>query len=368
MNYSFISLRPIAAATLALIACSGAAQAQVTVYGRANVDFEQISLSGTEAADAFEGNERVSSNSSRFGIRASKEFEGLKVFAQLETGVSWDAGGDTIASRDTFVGLEGSWGKLRVGKMDTPFKGLGGLTDRFKGTGIQDDGNIGALGGSGNGFSRRQKNALRLDSPDFGGATFALQYGLENEDAGASAQKKVLTLGANYAVGGLKLGAAYETHENFTEGETDWAWRAGANYGLPFVNVGIGLSHLNYSTAVGSVKRDYATVTAAVPVGNGAIAARYGRAGKVGGSAPAGTSVSGSDGVAIVVGGESGATQMTLGYEHNLFKGAQLYAYWTRIQNQANANYRFGVNALNVAAADAGADATGIVLGMLYDF
>jgi predicted porin len=359
-------LRPLSLCTLALVA--GGAQAQVTLYGRANIDFEKISIGGTAASDAFGSNQRVSSNSSRFGLRAAKDFEGLKVFAQVETGVSWDAGGDTIAGRDTFAGLEGGWGKLRLGKMDTPFKELGGLTDRFKGTGIQDDGSIAGLGGSGNGFARRQNNSLRYDSPEFGGFKLSAQYGVENEDTGTGTQKKVLELGGEFAHDALKAGAVIAQHRNFTAGKTDTAYRLGVNYDFKVVNIGAGFNQLRYDLANGTARRSYATVTAGVPIGNGAINLRYGKAGNVSGSAPAGTTVAGADGANLVVGPDSGARQFTLGYEHNLFKGAQLYAYWTKVSNEANANYRFGVNALNVAAADKGASPSGFVVGMVYDF
>ena len=356
-------------AALALALCAAGAQAQLTIYGRANIDFEKTKLGGTPAAEAFSGNQRISSNSSRLGFRASKDFEGLKVFAQLETGVSWDAGGDTLATRDTFAGIEGAWGKLRLGKMDTPVKELGGLTDRFKGTGLQDDGSIAALGGSGNGFSRRQNNSLRLDSPEFGGVRLALQYGLDNEDVGSATQKRVLSLGGMFNAGALKAGAAYETHRNFhAAGTSDSAWRIGAHYDFGFVNVGAGFNELRYELPVGTAKRKYGAVSVGVPIGNGAFSLRFGKAGAVSGSAPVGTTVAGADGAALYVGPDSGARQMTFGYEHNLFKGAQAYAYWTKISNQANANYRFGVNPLNVAAADRGADPAGLVIGMLYDF
>lgn len=356
--------------TLALAAAAAGAQAQqVTLYGRANVDFEKTDLSGTPAADAFGGNQRLSSNSSRFGIRAAKDFEGLKVFAQMEAGVSWDAGGDTLASRDTFVGLEGAFGKLRLGKMDTPMKDLGGYTDRFKGTGIQDDGSIALLGGSANGFGRRQNNSVRYDSPNFGGFEASVQYGLDTEDKPSSEQKKLLSLNGQYRLSQLKLALAYEQHRNFnTPGLKDDAWRAAVFYDFGFANIGAGANRVSYELASGSVRRSYAAVSVGVPVGKGAINVRYGKAGSVSGSAPEGTTVAGADGATLFRGADSGAQQYTIGYEHDLFKGAQAYVYWTKIANQANANYRFGVNPLNLPAADRGADPSGIAIGLLYDF
>lgn len=358
----------LAAAALAL-GFSAQAQVQATLYGRANLDFEKTKLGGTPASDAFSGNQRVSSNSSRFGLRASAGVEGLTVFAQLESGVSWDAGGDALAGRDTFAGIEGRFGKFRIGKMDTPMKDMGGYTDRFKGTGIQDDGSIAVLGGSGSGFGRRQNNSLRYDTPDLSGFGASVQYGLETEDKSSSEQKKVLSLSVGYKVARLKTAMAYEQHRNFNEvGQNDNAWRIGATYDFGFVNVGAGFNKLNYKLAAGTLSRKYAALSASVPVGDGAVNLRASKAGGVSGSAPGGTTITGADGAQLYQGGESGARYYTLGYEHNLFKGAQAYAYWTKVANQANANYRFGVNPLNLAAADRGADPSGIVFGLLYDF
>jgi predicted porin len=331
-----------------------------------------VTCACTPASDEFGGIQRVSSNSSRFGLRASKDLEALnlKVFAQLENGVNWDAGGDTLAGRDTFAGAEGPWGKLRLGKMDTPMKDLGGLTDRFKGTGIQDDGSIALLGGSNNGFSRRQNNSVRYDSPWINGFKGAAQYGLDSEDLKSSAQKKLLSLNGEYAAGPLKAAAAYETHKNFnTPGKTDHAYRLSANYEFGFANVGASFNRMSFDLASGSAERKYATVTAGIPVtAGGVLNLRYSKAGGVSGSAPAGTTIAGADGAALFVGGNSGARQVTLGYEHTVLKGLQAYAYWTRVDNDADANYRFGVNALNVAAADRGARPTGVVAGMMFEF
>jgi hypothetical protein len=103
-------------------------------------------------------------------------------------------------------------------------------------------------------------------------------------------------------------------------------------------------------------------------VGKGVINLRYGKAGTVKGSAPVGTLVVGADAPSLRLGPDSGTTQVTVGYEHPLFTGAQLFGYWTKVSNQAQANYRFGTNALNVAAADRGASPSGIAIGIVFDF
>src|SRR5262245_52074455 len=61
------------------------------------------------------------------GFRGSKNIGGrTKAIWQMEQTVSLDEGtGSTLATRDTFVGIDDVWGTLRLGFMDTPFKKAG---------------------------------------------------------------------------------------------------------------------------------------------------------------------------------------------------------------------------------------------------
>src|SRR6266478_9421642 len=133
-----------------------AAQAQtanVTLYGRLNVDLEfvngrtcQNGATGGAGAGAqgFQActnlpapglntvpNQitnptvnRLSSNSSRFGMRGTESLGGgLNAVFQVEQNISWDSGNASssgIASRETFAGLQGSWGKVTMGKFLMP--------------------------------------------------------------------------------------------------------------------------------------------------------------------------------------------------------------------------------------------------------
>ena len=69
-------------------------------------------------------NEMESSNS-RFGIRGQEKLGGgLKAIFQLETEFHVDNNDSRFAQRDSFVGLTSSrWGTIKLGRMDTPFKG-----------------------------------------------------------------------------------------------------------------------------------------------------------------------------------------------------------------------------------------------------
>jgi predicted porin len=339
----------------------------VILYGRLNLNYERIQIRQNNPAGTAGNFDRVSSNSSRFGMRGSEDLgDGLSAIYQVESGFNADVGTGEIASRDSWVGLKGGFGQIRLGKMDTPMKNSGGMTDRFKGTGIQDDGGIAALGGSGNGFSRRQNNAMRYDSPNFAGMRIELQHGFETEDA--ILKQRVTTLGLNGQIAALKYYAVYEQHRNFVVGKRDNAARLALNYDAGLLNIGSEFTRLNYSLMAGSVTRNYFTVTTGYKVGNGTVNARYGQALAVNGSAPNGTIVTGADGAALFKGPSSGARNYTVGYEYNFSKRTQLFTYYTKIANEANANYRFGVNAVNISGAGRGADPAGLVVGMADDF
>src|SRR5512132_2305415 len=118
MNKKLVALA--VAGAFALPMAAQAQTANVTMYGRANVDMEFVS--GTLANGTNPHVFRVSSNSSRWGVRGSESLGGgLNAIFQLESSISWDAGGGTLAGRETFVGLQGAWGTFKMGNFLTPW-------------------------------------------------------------------------------------------------------------------------------------------------------------------------------------------------------------------------------------------------------
>src|SRR5690625_6819077 len=73
----------------------------------------------------------LSSNSSRLGFKASKEFGDLTAIMQIEQQVDYDNGEAFTSARDTFVGLRGYFCMVRVGLFDTKFKCARGPADTF---------------------------------------------------------------------------------------------------------------------------------------------------------------------------------------------------------------------------------------------
>src|SRR6201987_6413274 len=140
MNAKFVAL------ALGCIVClPSPRQAQlskVVVYGSLNVDIEWITgatcpsavsppaasnCTGTDPASQIINPTvmRVSSNSSRLGVRGSEYLgSGQVAIFQLESSVQADTGNSPnsgIASRETFVGLQGDWGTFKAGKFLTPY-------------------------------------------------------------------------------------------------------------------------------------------------------------------------------------------------------------------------------------------------------
>jgi len=87
------------AGVLALPMIAHAQTANVTLYGRVNLDYEIVN--GRQADGSNPKVNRLSSNSSRFGLRGVELLGGgLSAIFQVESSVVADAGGGTRQSRN----------------------------------------------------------------------------------------------------------------------------------------------------------------------------------------------------------------------------------------------------------------------------
>ncbi|MBO1366366.1 porin [Vibrio cholerae] len=113
-------------------------------------------------------------NESRIGFRASKDmFDNVNVFMQIESGyVGEDGKGSTLGARDTFLGLQGDWGKVRFGRMLTPLYEI--VDWPYSNPGL---GRVFDWGGDVAGHYDRKGDIARYDSPAFGGLTFNISAG-----------------------------------------------------------------------------------------------------------------------------------------------------------------------------------------------
>src|SRR6185369_5618432 len=103
----------VAVAVAGVLGAPLAAHAQtanVTLYGRLNVDLEWV-----------KGAQPDGSNSSRFGIRGTESLGGgLNAIFQIESSINGDTNSGNLGGRETFVGFQGAWGTFKMGHFLMP--------------------------------------------------------------------------------------------------------------------------------------------------------------------------------------------------------------------------------------------------------
>jgi predicted porin len=185
------------ATTFMLPAAHSASAAEVTLYGRAHMSVDWL-----DAGD--ESGTYVSSNSSRLGVRASRDIGGLNAHAKYESRVALDDGdgafGLFTGARESFLGIGGDFGIVRAGRITAPMQTH---WDRFQLFGDQA-GDVGDfIGGGGRG--NRYGNTLVYSTSDWWTPAdpYRVTVGVippgNDEDAG-------FLLGLDYESGPLFLG------------------------------------------------------------------------------------------------------------------------------------------------------------------
>lgn len=156
---------------------------EVQVYGHADVSFDYVDNGLANRLGAVGNNgwlSQVSSNLSYFGVRGSRRLTPfLTGVFQIETEVSFSATpGPTsdsqikhaLGSRDTYVGVQGDWGAVKIGKEDAPYKRSTARMDPFINS-IGDSRSI--MGNSGGDnrseFNTRLSHSVWYESPKFKG-------------------------------------------------------------------------------------------------------------------------------------------------------------------------------------------------------
>jgi len=105
------------------------AMAETNVYGKAHISVASID-------DAAGSSIAISSHSSRFGVKGSVETEGsTEVFYKVEWQIDMTddsaASDDHIKSRSQYIGVKDSWGTIKLGRDDSPYKKAGKKSIEF---------------------------------------------------------------------------------------------------------------------------------------------------------------------------------------------------------------------------------------------
>ncbi|WP_373746104.1 porin [Neisseria dentiae] len=175
------------------------AAAESAIYGqiRNSVSTGQVKIKGTAGTEKSATATTINDHSSRIGFKGSEKLGGnLKAIWQVESRIGMLEGNGRWASRDTFVGLDGSFGKLRVGRISNPLNAM----DKHDFWLAQSP----ALGLKMNTRTAKRKVSARYDTPEFGGLTAGIQYtprdNANPSDAGIHAQpsREELDAGLDY--------------------------------------------------------------------------------------------------------------------------------------------------------------------------
>ena len=164
---------------LTLAALPVAAMADVTLYGqiKAGVEVSKVKLGEQTAAKLKPGYDKSSKTAteiadfgSRIGFKGHEHLgNNLNAIWQVEQNTSIAGGDKEWASRESFIGLEGGFGKIRAGKLNSTVKDSSDNVDQWESSN-------GALNMSV--FTRVDKRAVsvRYDSPVFSGFSASVQY------------------------------------------------------------------------------------------------------------------------------------------------------------------------------------------------
>lgn len=370
----------IALAIAGLASTTTFAQSNVTIYGVIDASLESVKATGATTAGADRGSfGRANSNSSYLGFKDTEDLgDGLKALFQFETGFSADTGLYTPAGRDTYVGLQGNAGTVKLGFFTGASRAIGSTLDLLPGrAGIgSSDSIIGRAinktGTSATFFDTRLSNAIGYTTPTYNGFTGVINYAagedktLDSATAATQLNGKAYELGASYVNGPWYVAYAYGKRDTGAS-ETSTAssiinWksnRVGAGYTfteghkINFIwdqQKQDLIGNKNLGKDAWSLQGLYRVTPA------GSLIAAYSKTGDATGSYRASNA-------------GTGAKEITLAYLHALSKRTTLKAVWSKISNDNNVAYDFGANGAAVGGSFGnGADPMGLALGVRHIF
>src|SRR5574343_1036461 len=295
------------------------AQSSVPAYGRLNVTLESRKTGDTT-------NNALQNSSSRLGFKGTEDLGGgLKAGFQIETGFNpaTGAAAGTFWGRQSEINLSGSFGMIRLGNFTSEayFATADYISMHNHDTGVSEDKLYGAnIGGS---------NKVAYRTPAFSGLVAELAVREGNVGGG----ERGYDFAVNYDKGPLHLGLGADKLGDSKQFAVRGLYELGA--------ITVGGYYQRDTDTSGAGSRNNFRLAGMYAMGANELHLNVGKAGEVGGA----------DG--------TGATQLTLGVNHNLSKRTKVYGFWTKVNNNSNAAYASGA---------AGADVSSLALGVRHNF
>ena len=350
------------------------AQSSVTIYGVMDVytAYQKSTVGGKDTSLWAMGNN--GEMTSRLGFKGSEDLGGgYRATFNLETGFDSSTGAlqnsYRLFDRQSWVGLGGGFGEVRVGRQNSVMFLYSGNMDAF---------GAATYGSAYNNFANwlaRVDNDISYVSPKFANSNVELHYSV-GERAGSTPSNAVYQIGAQTQQGPLYVGSAYLNANNGTNTNSVKQFMLGGNYDYGNGKVYLAFFRTNevISATTGNVFVN--------PAG------KYDPSGNVVGNTPGNyhnTYSLSADyrlnaQTTIGVGGgyvkdsssyNNNARQFSLILNYDLSKRTRLYAVASRLINQNTAAYKMtgaSYTAGQALVPDAGASETGVQLGIRHTF
>jgi predicted porin len=345
MNKKFVAL-----AVSAIAAGAASAQtANVTLYGI--IDSYLASERGSSATVATN---KVSTTAlvsggisgSRWGLRGSEDLGGgLNAFFNLENGFNVDTGslgqGGLVFGRRAFVGVNGGFGSIQVGRDYSPnFFVQCNSDDSFGGclNGWSAVANMGGFFAN----TLRQNNQVKYSTPNMGGLTSTIAWSM-GEVAGTSSGSRTLGGNVEYKNGPIYVGVGFSDQKNAAATASDKQFILGGtyNFGVAYV----GATYMENKTAAG-VKTKPLVASVTVPFGAARVGLQLAQAKRDGGDKQSSFGLLG---------------------EYDLSKRTELYGVYTQCKNDGLVCAADGNVATSTASAK-GMTASLLGLGIKHKF
>lgn len=354
----------IALAIAGLTSTAAFAQTNVTIYGVMDASIDLID-EGDGPGTTGRNETQINSNSSRLGMKGTEDLgNGLKANFQIETSIGADGTATAMNSRNTYVGLSGNFGEVRVGRHDTPYKMSTRRLDPFADH-LADNRNLMGLGNAG--FDIRTPDSVTYLSPDMNGFAFAGAYATTGEGANAvsgTEKDSIVSLSGSYTAGVWYTTVAYQKNKlgtgtaffPLTPGDSESAVKFGVGYTTGALQLGFVFEDVSSDAAVAGAEVDHRawTLGGSYTAGNGVFKAAY-------------TVLDDVNDVS-----DTGAKQWALGYEHIMSKRTKLYAEYVRLDNDSLAGFMLnGAGTTAVSSFTAGAldsNASALSAGIRHAF
>jgi predicted porin len=369
----------IAVAVAGLMSGAAFAQSNVTISGVADAYYGRINNDGYETTNAINSG---GLSGSRIKFSGAEDLgNGMKAIFELEQGVDLTDNGGWNGTRQSYVGLAGSFGAVVLGRLQTPGYYVGKFdalaSAAISPQAILSNGAMLGNGAAGVGSTIAPSNNGRLNSaaaylsPNFGGFSAVLAASTSNyrseqqilETDAVTEDEGAYAVGLNYAAGPVAVGFVYHNVQNYAglaDGDAK-EMMLGASFNAGFLTVLGSYQTAKLELAPLDDKNKLYQIGVVVPVGAGNIHAAYGKL--------------------DMDNDDYDAKSYTIAYTHALSKRTTAYVGYNATDNEGTstagqslgvgrtfAGTSTGVSALGGYAVEMGGKATALVVGMRHTF